>query len=108
MPDELRRRAALVRLIADGLVVERAGTARTSRPFQGAMARAAFTLYQRGEPWRDLRLPIALALSERYGHMSNDELAELVEAMLPIEAAALAGTEVVQSPEGAPGSPGGG
>ena len=83
--EDSRRHVALARLFADGLLIEAAGTARTSRAFQSAMARAAYTLYKRGETWRDLRLPIAVALAERYDGLPDDELADLVEAILPIE-----------------------
>ena len=83
------RRAALARLEADELVEARAGALRTTRSWQGAMARAAFTLYRRGEIWRDLRLPIAVALAEHYAGLPDDELADLVEALLPIETAEL-------------------
>jgi hypothetical protein len=90
MPDQGDwRRAALVRLERDGLVAERAGAARTTRSWQGAMARAALVLFQRQESWRDLRLPIALALHERYAGLPDHELADLIEVMLPIEAAEL-------------------
>lgn len=74
---EDRRRAALARLEADELVAARAGAFRTTRAWQGAMARAAFTLYQRGEDWRDLRLPIAVALAEHYAGLPDEQLADL-------------------------------
>jgi hypothetical protein len=88
---ENSRRAALARLEADELVVARAGAFRTTGPWQRAMARAAFTLYQRGEDWRDLRLPIAVALAEHYAGLPDEELADLIEAMLPIETVELDG-----------------
>jgi hypothetical protein len=54
------------------------------------MARAAVKLYEAGDPGEDLRVPIALALVEIYSERVDDEVvAELVEAMLPIEAASL-------------------
>jgi hypothetical protein len=63
---------------------------RTTPRWQGAMARAALRLQRGGAPWRDLRLPIAAALLERYPEASDAELAGLVEAMLPVEEAELA------------------
>ncbi len=54
------------------------------------MARAALRLQRLGDPATDLRVPVAAALLERYGDaVGDDELADLVAAMLPIEAAAL-------------------
>ena len=54
------------------------------------MARAATALYETGDPGDDLRVPIALALLDTYQSSLDDEiLAELVEAMLPIEATSL-------------------
>jgi hypothetical protein len=54
------------------------------------MARAALRLYEAGDPGHDLRVPIAAALLELYGSgVADEELASLVEAMLPIELAAL-------------------
>lgn len=83
-------RDALARLAADGLVaLEPEGGARTTRRFQGALARAALRLGAAGAPWRDLRLPIAAALVELYPAASDAELAEAVEALLPIEARAV-------------------
>jgi hypothetical protein len=83
-------RTALARLEADGFVVRSGQTWKTSRSFQRAMARAAAQLYERGDPGDDLRVPIALALLEAYSAAVEDEtLAELVEAMLPIEIASL-------------------
>ena len=58
------------------------------------MARAALGLYGRDAPWQDLRLPIATALLDTYDSLSDVELADLVEAMLPIEQRELRGTEV--------------
>ena len=55
------------------------------------MARAAFRLYRSDAPWQDLRLPIASALLETCEGLTDDELAELVEAMLPIEQRELRG-----------------
>jgi hypothetical protein len=81
---------ALTRIEADGLVARVEGVLRTTRKWQGAMARAALQLYERGDPGDDLRVPIASALLALYGDRTQDEeLAALVEAMLPIELLAL-------------------
>jgi hypothetical protein len=54
------------------------------------MARAALRLYGAGDPGQDLRVPIAAALLEVYAaRLPDEELAALVEAMLPLELAAL-------------------
>jgi hypothetical protein len=82
MPD---RPWALEELIEDGFLVREGGRIRTTPRWQAAMARAALALQRSGEPWHDLRLPVTLALSHRYGVRSDEELADLVEAMLPIE-----------------------
>lgn len=49
------------------------------------MARAALRLTRDDAPWQDLRLPIAIALLELYPGLRDDELADLVETMLPVE-----------------------
>ena len=50
------------------------------------MARAAFRLLSTQDDGVDLRVPIAEALVELYGtSLSDDELATLVAAMLPVE-----------------------
>jgi hypothetical protein len=87
MPEE----GLLCRLEVDGIVrFEPDGRPRTTRKWQAAMARAAFHLYGAGDEGADLRVPIAHAVVELYGESRTDEdLAEIVEAMLPIEAAEL-------------------
>ncbi len=81
---------ALARLETDGFIERREDGFRTTRPWQRAMARAAVRLYEAGDPGDDLRVPIAVALLERYQSSVDDEaLADFVEAMLPIESAAL-------------------
>jgi hypothetical protein len=81
---------AVHRLAADGLLDLASGEPRTTRKWQGAMARAALRLYQQGDSGDDLRVPIALALVECYGvTLNDDELADCVEAMLPIQIASL-------------------
>lgn len=87
----------LARLEADGLVRSGPGGARTTSRWQAAMARAALRLYRSDAPWQDLRLPIAAALLDTCGNLSDDELATLVEAMLPIEQRELRGTQPEQS-----------
>jgi hypothetical protein len=83
--------AAVQRLESDGLAVKHErGPLRTTRRWQAAMARAAMHLYEAGDAGSDLRVPIARALIEIYGMcLGDDELADLVEAMLPIEARSL-------------------
>jgi hypothetical protein len=83
--------AAMDRLTADGLVRHVDGQHRTTRRWQGAMARAALELQRAGARDDDLRVPVAYALVGIYGDdRPDEELASLVEAMLPIEAAELA------------------
>jgi hypothetical protein len=53
------------------------------------MARAAVRLYEARDPGQDLRVPVAHAMLEIYPNAADEELAALVEAMLPVELAAL-------------------
>lgn len=87
MPDRHTNTSSLRRrLQRDGLIEEREGQWRTTARWMGAMSRSALSLLTRGEPGADLRVPIALALVDLYGEeASEDELASLVEVMLPIE-----------------------
>ena len=80
---------AIERLIADGLVRREGERTRTTPRWQAAMARAALVLQRAGAPM-DLRLPVVAALLERFPGAADEELAGLVEAMLPIEEAELA------------------
>jgi hypothetical protein len=81
----------VARLEADGILRHDGDRARTTRRWQGAMARAAAQLVRSGEAWDDLRVPIASALVEIYGVDCPDaELVALIEVMTPIEAAELA------------------
>jgi hypothetical protein len=81
---------ALLKLVSDGLVVRDGEVFRTTRKWQGAMARAALHLYESGDPGQDLRVPIAHAMVELYpDEMEHEALADLIEAMLPIEVGAL-------------------
>jgi hypothetical protein len=79
----------LERLLAEGLVRREGERTRTTARWQGAMARAALALQRAGAPM-DLRLPVVAALLERFPAAGDEELAELVEVMLPIEEAELA------------------
>jgi len=87
----------LARLEADGLVRSGPEGARTTARWQAAMARAALRLYRNDAPWQDLRLPIAAALLECSNTLSDPELADLVEAMLPIEQRELGGARSVRT-----------
>ncbi len=82
--------ALLAVLAADGLVRREPDGWRTTPRWQASLARAAFGLQRANAPWRDLRLPIAAALAEHYPERSDEELAALVEAMLPVEERELA------------------
>jgi len=54
------------------------------------MARAASHLFALGTDCTDLRVPIACALLQSYeGSLSDEQLADLIETMLPIELAEL-------------------
>lgn len=77
---------ALARLEADGFLERASGRPRTTRRWQAAMMRAAAKLYGTQADEADLRLPVAMALLECYGaDLSDREIADLTEAMLPIE-----------------------
>ena len=90
MPDPTSDAIALRRIEEDGLAARIDGVLRTTRKWQRAMARAALHLYEGGDPGDDLRVPIASALLELYSdRVEDEELAGLVEAMLPIELRAL-------------------
>jgi hypothetical protein len=77
-------------LESDDLISRDGDRVRTTARWQAAMTRAALRLQRSGAPWRDLRLPIASALLERYPEATDEELAALIEAMLPVEEAELA------------------
>ncbi|HEX9242547.1 MAG TPA: hypothetical protein VF875_08925 [Anaeromyxobacter sp.] len=84
MPDPLDR------LAAEGLVRLQSGRARTTPRWQATMARAALGLQQSGAPWKDLRLPVVTAMIERFPDATDEEIADLVEAMVAVEEAELA------------------
>lgn len=77
-------------LRSDGLIRREGDRDRTTARWQAAMARAALRLQRSGARWQDLRIPVASALLERYPGASDEVLAALVEAMLPVEEAELA------------------
>jgi len=81
---------ALERLIDDGFVWRDGTRLRTTPRWQAALARAALGLQRSNAPWQDLRLPIAAALADHYRELPDDEIANLVEAMLPVAEAELA------------------
>jgi hypothetical protein len=86
----MRDAEVIARLEADGVLREDGDALRPTVRWQAAMARAAIRLQAGGAPW-DLRLPIAAALVELWPELPDDEIARRIEALLPIEAAALAG-----------------
>jgi len=77
-------------LEAEGLIRREGDRLRTTPRWQAAMARAALRLQATGAPWQDLRLPVVAALIERCPDASDDEVAALVETILPVEEAELA------------------
>jgi hypothetical protein len=81
---------AVGRLVSDGLLRRDGPRLRTTRRWQAGLARAAAALQRADAPWRDLRLPLAAALAAWYPEAGDEELAELVEAALPVEEAELA------------------
>lgn len=83
---------ALASLEERGLIRWDRGRFRTTRRFQGAMMRAALRLLAARDDGTDLRVPIAAALIELLGDdRPDDEIAHLVAAMMPIQAAELPG-----------------
>jgi hypothetical protein len=83
--DETER--LLEQLEEDGILRRANGARRTTRRWQGAMARAALRLVPVvGKDKSDLRMPIALAFLDFYGeHIDDEVLASLVALVLPIE-----------------------
>ncbi|MCA9677343.1 MAG: hypothetical protein H6708_21375 [Kofleriaceae bacterium] len=74
--------AGLIRPVSDGF--------RTTRRWQGLVARVAAGMVRDAETWVDPRVPVAQALVEVYGvDPSDDELVELIEVMVPIHLADL-------------------
>jgi hypothetical protein len=76
----------LERLERDGLLRREGASWRTTRRWQGAMARAALRLLGSGDDGRDLRVPVAAALVELYEDEPDVEIVRLIEAITPIEA----------------------
>jgi hypothetical protein len=87
-PNE-QQQEAMNRLETDGLITPVGDSHHTTRRWQGAMARAAMRLYEARDPGQDLRVPVAHAMLELYPEAPDEELAALVEAMLPVELGAL-------------------
>lgn len=82
--------SALERLIADGFVRRESNRCVPADRWHAAVARAAATLWSRGEELEDLRVPVAWALGEAYGDSSSDdELVEMIALMMPLTAIAL-------------------
>jgi hypothetical protein len=73
------------RLIEGGLLRRDGARLRTTRRWRAAMARAAVRLKQAGAPWTGLRLPVVAALVDLHPEAGDEALADLVEAMLPVE-----------------------
>lgn len=73
-------------LVAAGVLRAGGGRLQSTRRWQAALARAAQRLLAAGAPDRDLRLPIAAALVELFPGCTDAELADRVEAMLPVVA----------------------
>lgn len=77
-------------LVEDGLLRREGASYRTTRRWQTTMARAALRLLQTGRDDDDLRVPVTAALVEIYGeHIPDERIVQLVEVLLPIEAAEL-------------------
>ncbi len=78
---------AVTRLRSAKLLRLRNGSVRPTRRWQAAMARAALHLYAKGDPGEDLRVAIVTALVDVLGKsVPDDELVDMVETMLPLQA----------------------
>jgi hypothetical protein len=91
MPDPKEKEGAMRRLVTLGLVRREGTNYRTSPRFQAAMARAALRLMSLEDKGHDLRMPIAAALVDVLPSAPVEEIATLVEVMLPIETRELRG-----------------
>jgi len=80
---------ALERLITDGFVLRGTPQCVPAPRWRDAMARAASALQSTGADDANLRVPVAWALSAAYEKLNDDELAELIDVMLPMTAVAL-------------------
>ena len=78
----------LARLEQDGLVLRTDGVVKTTRRWQGAMARAALRLVDAREVREDIRIPMAMALLELYEGVDDRELIAMIEVLLPLEVVA--------------------
>jgi hypothetical protein len=80
-------RSELAPLEADGFLERVDGELRPTRRWRAAMRRAAARLAAIPDAPEDLRVPVALALVERYGRAFDDEtLARLVLEMTTLTA----------------------
>lgn len=78
---------AVSRLRSAKLLHLEMGSVRPTRRWRAAMARAALQLYAQGDPGHDLRVAIVTALVDVLGKaIPDDELVDLVETMLPLQA----------------------
>ncbi len=80
---------ALERLIADGFVLRGSPQCVPAPRWHAAIARAATVLHTTGADDSDLRIPVAWALSAAYEKVTDEELADLIDVMLPMTAVAL-------------------
>jgi hypothetical protein len=90
---------AIDRLVRDGLLTRDERGLHLTRAWNSAMARAALRLYTQGDKQQDIRLPIALALVERYGAEPDERLARYVRVLLPLERARLPSPRRERAPE---------
>lgn len=85
----------LARLEADGYLVVGASNGhaiRLTSRWHAALARAAFSLYRRGEELEDLRVPIAGMLVAAYPEQPTESIVIAVHAVLPLVVAELSRT----------------
>lgn len=76
----------IARLERDGVLERVEGELRTTRRWKGAMMRAAARLASGPLVEEDLRVPIALALDERYGDsVELDEFIACIHALAAVE-----------------------
>ncbi len=87
---DARERLVLEALERGGVIRVHRGVPHTTARFQGAMVRAAQTLYELGDESGDLSVPIALALLDLGGaQLSEQQVAEMVNVLMPIEVSEL-------------------
>ena len=84
----MHQNLAIKRLQNARIIEISASGTKSTRRWQAAMARAALDLLARNDPSEDIRVPITYALLQLYGNtISDNDLFDLVTAMLPIEQA---------------------